>query len=234
MISVIGIDSDISFHNILRSMLPTEEFDLTLCLTEQDFISKIKTSKYDLALINLRIDKNPLKGLEIICLIRSEEDIEINKNIPIVVLSTNDTSKIIANAIEVGANDFLSKPLSSTDIVTKIQALVLGNQAFAKKIDFGNTPAENLKIILSVKYALVAITEIGFIIKGTSFVSKGAKVKLNSKRLKEIFDVEILEVYSTGFVTEESGIYLTSFEIDPDKRDLLTKAKIWIKSKKSP
>jgi hypothetical protein len=66
-------------------------------------------------------------------------------------------------------------------------------------------------------------------LEGNSFIAKGSKVKVSSNRIKEVFGLDNLEVYSTGFNCEESGVYMTTFEIDPDKKDLLNKAKLWIK-----
>ena len=50
--------------------------------------------------------------------------------------------------------------------------------------------------------------------------------------IKEIFGSDVIEVYSTGFNSEKSGVFVTTFEIDPDLKELVNKAKLWIKANK--
>ncbi|MBC7427159.1 MAG: hypothetical protein H7336_01025 [Bacteriovorax sp.] len=63
-----------------------------------------------------------------------------------------------------------------------------------------------------------------------AYVAKGSKIKLRSSRVQEIFGIDTVSAYSTGFSSEISGVYVTAFEIDPDNKDLVSKAKLWIKA----
>ena len=76
------------------------------------------------------------------------------------------------------------------------------------------------------------ITEMGFLVEGSAYVTKGSMLKLRSSLLKEIFGIDTVEVYSTGFNSEISGVYQTTFEIDPEDKELLSKVKVWIKANK--
>lgn len=225
--NILAIDDDVDFHALLKLKLNAAEFNLTLCLTEQEFFEKLKSeTKFDVILLDLSIGENPLKGLEILSKVRGESQ----DDVPVIVLSNTDAKKVISSALELGANDFVPKPLNATLLIDKINALVTGNQAFAKKLKFGNFPGKQPNVIMSTRLTLKAVTEIGLLIEGNAYIAKGARVKIKSKRMLEIFGIDTIEVFSTGFATEESGVYLTTFEIDPENKDFINKAKLWIKS----
>ena len=226
MINILAVDDDLDFQEILKIKLPPSEFNLVLSSTEKDFFEKIDSQKFDIFLLDLSLDNHPLKGLEILMKIRQEKF----KDVPAIVLSNSSSKKIISNALELGANDFIAKPVDGKLLISKIKALIEGNQAFAKELEFGVVPGGTTDIFITSKIRLVAATEIGFIVEGSAYVSKGTKLKLRSSLLKEILGCDTTEVYSTGFNSEVSGVYMTTFEIDPDNKELLSKLKVWIKA----
>jgi DNA-binding response OmpR family regulator len=226
MIKILAIDDDLDFHEILKIKLSQVDFELTITSTEIEFENKFNEQKYDLILLDLSIGDNPLKGLEILSKIRQVR----NNDTPVIVLTNTNTKKTVSSALELGANDYVNKPVDGKLLVIKIKQLVGGNQAFAKEIALGTTPGKPTAITLSAKLRLVSISEIGFIVEGNAFIAKGSRVKLKSERIKEIFGTESIDVYSTGFNSEVSGVYLTSFEIDPDLKETINKVRMWIKT----
>ena len=229
MINILAVDDDLDFQEILKIKLPSSEFNLVLSNTEKEFFEKIDSQKFDIFLLDLSLDNHPLKGLEILTKIRQEKF----KDVPAIVLSNSSSKKIVSNALELGANDFISKPVDGKLLVSKIKALIEGNQAFAKELEFGVVPGTTLDIFISSKIRLTAITEMGFLVEGSAYVSKGSKLKLRSPLLKEILGIDTIEVNSTGFNSEVSGVYITTFEIDPDNKEFLNKIKMWIKTNRA-
>ena len=228
MINILAVDDDIDFHEILKIKLPSKNYNLILTSTEKEFFEKMPTMKFDIFLLDLSIDDQPLKGLEILTKIRQDQSLET----PVIVMSNSSSKKTVSSALELGANDFVGKPIDGNLLISKIKALVEGNQAFAKELEFGTIIDKHTTIVLSTKLRLVALTEIGFLLEGNSYVAKGARIKLRSPRIKEIFDLDEIDVYSSGFSSEVSGVYITACEIDPDQKELISKAKMWIKTSK--
>ncbi len=226
MINILAVDDDLDFQEILKIKLPSTEYNLTLTTTEQEFFEQMDKGNFDIFLIDLSLDNHPLKGLEIIIKIRQEK----NKDKPIIVLSNNSAKKTISNALEIGASDFVSKPVDGKLLKTKITALVQGNQAYSKELEFGKPSEKQPNVLLVSKLRLLAITELGFLIEGNAFVAKGSKIKLSSPRIQEIYGQNSIEVYSTGFNSEVSGVYVTAFEIDPENKEMVNKTKLWIKA----
>lgn len=224
MINVLAVDDDLDFHKILKIKLDPKEFQLTLVTTEVEFFLSFENNKYDAILLDLSFDGSPLKGFEILGKIRQEK----NDDTPVIVLSNSNSSKIVSSALELGANDFINKPVDGKLLARKIQELKGGNAAFSKELELGATPGKKSQVKLSTNLRLVSISELGFVLEGTSFVARGYRIKLKSARIKEIFGTESIEAYSTGFSSEISGVYINTFEINPDQKDTVLKVKEWI------
>jgi CheY-like chemotaxis protein len=230
MIEILAIDDDLDFHEVLKAKLPASEYKLTLTKNETEFFSKFLSQKFDICLLDLSIDDSPLKGLEILSKLR----IEHASDTPVIVLSNTNSEKVISNALELGANDFTAKPLDGRLLIAKIKLVITGEQAFGEVIKFGKFPGKQPDVTITARLKLKALTELGFLVEGDAFVAKGTKVKLSSPRIREIFGEDVIEVYSTGFATEKNGNFLTTFEIDPENRDMIAKAKFWIKTNQKP
>lgn len=226
MINVLACDDDLDFHEILKIKLPVTEFKLTLTSTEAEFWEKFESEKFDIFLLDLSIDDSPVKGLELINKIRSDK----NSETPIIVLSNTSAEKIVSNALELGATDFNSKPLDSRLLIAKIISAVNGNQAYGDTIKFGKFPGLQPDVTITTTLKLKSISEMDIIIEGNAFVAKGAKVKVASQRIKEIFGTDSIDLYSTGFNVESNGVFLSKFEINPDNKDLINKVKFWLKT----
>ncbi len=61
-----------------------------------------------------------MNGLEVLKVVRSDDNIE---QLPIIVLTTDETKK--TEALELGANDFLMKPIRSAELMQKIDSITI-------------------------------------------------------------------------------------------------------------
>ena len=165
MIEILAIDDDLDFHEVLKVKLPAAEYKLTLTANEADFFEKFLSQKFDICLLDLSIDDTPLKGLEILSKLRQEH----NSDIPVIVLSNTSSEKVISNALELGANDFTSKPLDARLLTSKIKTVINGEQAFGEVVRFGKFPGKQPDVTINARLRLKAITELGFLVEGNAF-----------------------------------------------------------------
>ena len=56
-------------------------------------------------------------GLELIDYVRNE----IQSNVPIIIISSAGNEENVLNAFELGANDFLSKPVSPSELLVRVE-----------------------------------------------------------------------------------------------------------------
>ncbi|MBM1107090.1 response regulator transcription factor [Aurantibacter crassamenti] len=55
-------------------------------------------------------------GMELIDFVRNE----LNSNVPIIIISSAGNEENVLNAFELGANDFLSKPISPSELLVRV------------------------------------------------------------------------------------------------------------------
>lgn len=73
--------------------------------------------RYDAAVMDVMLPK--LDGIEIIRRIRAA-----GRSLPVIVLSARGSVEAKVRGIEVGADDYLAKPFSLTELIVRVQALV--------------------------------------------------------------------------------------------------------------
>jgi putative two-component system response regulator len=118
---VLAVDDDLINLKLLKSMLmknPNVK-EVLEAKNGVDAIDIIRT-RDDINLILLDIIMPVMNGLEMLKVVRCDENIE---QVPIIVLTTDETKK--TEALELGANDFLMKPIRNGELTQKIESLIL-------------------------------------------------------------------------------------------------------------
>lgn len=116
---VLAVDDDMINRKLLKSMLAKNENvkEILEAQNGTDAIAQIK-SRPDINLILLDIIMPVMNGLEMLELVRADNRMD---HIPIIVLTTDETKK--GQALELGANGFLIKPIRNGDLTQKIESL---------------------------------------------------------------------------------------------------------------
>jgi DNA-binding response OmpR family regulator len=81
----------------------------------KDLISK---NNFDLIITDLQMPFH--SGLDLAKYVRKE----LKKNIPIIVLSSEGLENIVMEAFEMGVNDFITKPFSAKELISKVKNLL--------------------------------------------------------------------------------------------------------------
>ena len=118
---VLAVDDDMINLKLLKSML-TKNPDVKEVLEAKngaDAIGHIK-ARSDIDIILLDIIMPVMNGIEMLKVVRSDDNI---KQVPIIVLTTDETKK--TEALELGANGFLMKPIRNSELNEKINSLIL-------------------------------------------------------------------------------------------------------------
>ena len=84
-----------------------------------DGLRKVSGEHFDLALIDINMPV--MDGLKLISLIRGDEAL---KEIPIVVITTEGASEDRRRALELGANEYLCKPIQANQVLTVVKGLL--------------------------------------------------------------------------------------------------------------
>ena len=84
-----------------------------------DGLRKVSSDDFDLALIDINMPV--MDGLKLISLIRGEDSL---KDIPIVVITTEGADEDRQRALNLGANEYLTKPIQANKVLELARGLL--------------------------------------------------------------------------------------------------------------
>ena len=84
-----------------------------------DGLRKVSSDHFDIALIDINMPV--MDGLKLIRLMRSEDTL---KDIPVVVITTEGASEDRERALELGANEYLTKPIQANRVLAVVKDLL--------------------------------------------------------------------------------------------------------------
>ena len=84
-----------------------------------DGLRKVSSDHFDLALIDINMPV--MDGLKLISLIRGDDGL---REIPIVVITTEGANDDRRRALELGANEYLCKPIQANQVLSVVKGLL--------------------------------------------------------------------------------------------------------------
>ena len=110
MKKILIIEDDESIHNIIEELLKENGYNVFNAYSGTEALLLLEKGRYDLILLDLM-----LPG------ITGEELLAKVKNIPIIVISAKISSDDKVNCLLSGANDYITKPFDSRELLARIE-----------------------------------------------------------------------------------------------------------------
>lgn len=129
--TVLIIDDDLEFQKILERILSNIGLSVVSKNSVMDALQYISKSSPDLIILDISIPK--YNGFDFLKL-RKKID-RLNK-IPVIVISAFSLGKIVKHARALGANSFMTKPITNSVLIQKIKQTFLNNNNIALPINF--------------------------------------------------------------------------------------------------
>ena len=116
MTRVLVVEDEESFSDALSYMLRKEGFEVAVCPTGPDALDAFDRRGADLVLLDLMLPGLP--GTEVCRALRQRS------NVPVIMLTAKDTEVDKVVGLELGADDYVTKPFSSRELVARIRAVL--------------------------------------------------------------------------------------------------------------
>ena len=113
---VLVVEDEESFSDALSYMLRKEGFEVAVCPTGPDAIESFDRSGADLVLLDLMLPGLP--GSEVCRTLREKS------NVPVIMLTAKDSEIDKVVGLELGADDYVTKPFSSRELVARMRAVL--------------------------------------------------------------------------------------------------------------
>jgi two-component system nitrogen regulation response regulator NtrX len=118
MYKVLIIDDEKDICFLISEILKDEKYTTYTSQNSDEAIANFNKNKPDLVILDVWLSNSKLDGIEIL-----KEFKNINKNIPVIIISGHGTVDLAVRAIKNGAYDFLEKPFNSDKLI------ILSNRA---------------------------------------------------------------------------------------------------------
>jgi two-component system response regulator AtoC len=110
---ILVADDDASIRALLRDFLEMEDFDVSVALDGEQVLARIHDDRPDLVLMDVRMPK--LDGIGVLDRMKSE-----GQDVPMIVMTAFGSSSVAIRAIQLGAQDYITKPFDLDDISEKL------------------------------------------------------------------------------------------------------------------
>lgn len=228
--SILIIDDDLDFLAVIRKrvedlghrMVTQEDYSLLPQLFESNNIFLI--------LLDLKFN-DEFKGFKFLTNIREK----FSKSVPIVILSAETSTSIIAHTLELGANEYVKKPIYKDQFSELINNYLNQSNNRLNDLVYTKINTDSRKINLSINLKLQEINHSGFVFYSEYLITKGTSIKIAGSEVKEIFDKDSINVYviKNDLVEGQNIGFNIVTEVDSYDTQKLEQLKIWLSKTKT-
>ena len=111
---ILLIEDDTEISEMLTSYLTTENYEVICAVDGQEACNQFDTSTFSLVLLDLMIPK--ISGMDVMQYIRK------NSVVPVIIVSAKDTEADKTLGLGLGADDYMTKPFSPSELVARVKA----------------------------------------------------------------------------------------------------------------
>ncbi|RMD46225.1 MAG: response regulator, partial [Aquificota bacterium] len=113
------VEDDEDINELLVYNLKKEGFKVKSFFSGKDALDEIKVKKPDIIILDIMLPD--IDGLEVCKILKTDKD---RKDIPIIMLTAKSTEIDKIVGLELGADDYITKPFSFRELVARIKAVL--------------------------------------------------------------------------------------------------------------
>lgn len=138
MIKILIVEDEASFSEALEFLLGKEGFDVAIATTGRQALEIFERESFDLILLDLMIPE--ISGIEVCRAMRAKSQV------PIIMLTAKDSEVDKVVGLELGADDYVTKPYSKNELVARIRAVLRRGQGEVPGEDSGVLAVSNIRM----------------------------------------------------------------------------------------
>jgi len=184
--SVLIIDDEVQIRRLLEITLTSDDFNTYFASDGKQGL--VAAATYNPSLIILDLGLPDIDGQELLIRLREW----FTK--PVIVLSVRNSEEEIIKALDSGANDYLTKPFRSGELIARIRAAIRLSRESGDKpvIDSGSLSIDMINHVVRKKGEIIKLTSTEFNLL-TLLAKNQGRVLTHQHILKEIWGYGYLE-----------------------------------------
>ncbi|MDE7416285.1 MAG: response regulator transcription factor [Lachnospiraceae bacterium] len=159
---ILLIEDDTEISEMLKNFLITENFEVVTAYDGESACEKFFAGEYSIVLLDLMIPK--ISGMEVMKTIRA------SSTVPIMIISAKDTDSDKTLGLGLGADDYVTKPFSVTEVLARIKANIRRNTQYAAST--------------IVEEEIITKGELVLNVSDYSVLKNGGKIELTAKEFE--------------------------------------------------
>ena len=114
---ILIVDDDESINRLVSFKLQREGYEVTSFTNGREALESILANTYDAAVLDIMMPG--MNGLDVLKTARQN-----NVRLPVIMLSAKGNEADILTGLELGANDYLSKPFKPAELIMRVKKLL--------------------------------------------------------------------------------------------------------------
>jgi two-component system, OmpR family, KDP operon response regulator KdpE len=144
---ILVIDDDPQIRRVMRTTLTAHGYQVNDARSGEEGLERLRESSYDLVLLDMNMPG--MGGMEACRLIRSSSEIAI------IMLTVNNAERQKVEALDAGADDYVTKPFSTPELLARIRASMRRLPQLPGYADLQPLAAQGVNIDLSSREVTV-------------------------------------------------------------------------------
>ncbi|MFW5887553.1 MAG: response regulator [Bacteriovoracia bacterium] len=222
---IITVDDDPEFNIILNTVFKRAGLRAIITESAEEFLKQLKQNPPDLCIIDINLEKGFGAGFPLIKAIKNK----YGDKVKIFIMSRRSKSEDISYALELGALDYLTKPLDEMILLTKIKHY-FKDAKIEDELSYFTVPQSLSDCQFDVDLKLYKISEFGIVLKGRNYISKGTMVNLgNTKIFRDIFGKNHHKfLISHSEIAQNTEDVYSYIDFDQDDSQLMDAVRKWL------
>ena len=140
MKKILIVDDEKPISNIIKFNLAKEGYETVTAFDGREAITKFEEENPDLIILDLMLPE--LDGLEV------AKEVRKTSHIPIIMLSAKDSEFDKVIGLEIGADDYVTKPFSNRELLARVKAHLRRTENIETAVAEENASASNSEITI--------------------------------------------------------------------------------------
>lgn len=124
--TILIVEDEFGIRELIKDALVDSGFTVTMARSAPAALASIEENTPDLAIIDWMMPQ--VSGIQLIRLLRKNA---VTQALPIIMLTARSTEEDTIQGLEAGADDYIAKPFSTRELVSRVKAMLRRNAGHA-------------------------------------------------------------------------------------------------------